>query len=260
MRRWALVLCFIGVMGGGCSARSLLTIELSTDDGTAVRGTPLIQVTQNGRSVRTVERDTYIDLGSPSGTSVGIYLDGDVSGAVKVEAKLRAENDCQWRGSSASVDIRSGGRASVAVALSANRADCRGPRPDAGTDAGDGGKDAGPTLLGDGGDGTMGVPVGKVCGTYCSTYLERCKDWGGAGTDQFECVTQCLRWHRENVTPPDGGGDILTCLDRYVRATENPDAANLCAMCPLASPESEACGLGPGRTNACLADGSADGS
>jgi hypothetical protein len=254
MRRWALVLCFIGVMGGGCSARSLLTIELSTNDGTAVMGTPLIKVTAAEETVRTVENDTIIVLGEGSSTTVGVYLDGDVSGPVAVQATLRADG-CNWSGQSKAVQLRTGARTEVAVKLT--KEGCAGPRPDAGADSADGGDDGRPTLVADGGDAPAGVSR-EECIAYCATYVQRCADWLPPRYGQLNCVAPCLAWPRGNGAP-DAHEDSLSCRQYYLRLTENPDARNLCAMCPLASPESEACGGPPAPPNACLGDAAADG-
>lgn len=263
MRRWALVLCFIGVMGGGCSARSLLTIELSTDDGTAVQGTPLIEVrTPSGGHVKTVEDDTVIMLAEGSSSTVGVYLDGDVSGTVEVMATLRASGNCRWSGG-ATGSVHSGQRTQVEIKLS--RKGCAGTLPDAGTDAGDAGdapKDDGPTLLGDAGDGTTSAPPLEECRDYCRTYVTRCADWGASAFSEQSCMVRCLSWPRGAAYVGDARENTLACHQYYLRKTAaDTDARALCSMCPLASPDSEACGgitPSPPR-EACYGDASADG-
>lgn len=261
MRRWALVLCFIGVMGGGCSARSLLTIELSTNDGTAVNGTPLIQITQGRDVIRTVDRtDTFIDLAAGKGTTVGVYLDGDASGAVAVKATLRPKDGCWWTGMTPGVDIRAGERTQAKVKLAVDRMNCSGPQPDGDTDAGDGGtNDGGPTLLGDGGDGTTGEPTIEECQDYCRTYRARCVDWGADEFPEQACVPVCRQWPRGVDEETDPRGNTLSCRLYFLRKTAaDTDARALCSMCPLASPNSEACGGTPAPPRACFGDASAD--
>lgn len=255
MRRWALVLCFIGVMGGGCSARSLLTIELTTEGGVAVMGTPLIAVTTPaGKPVRTVEEDKVIVLGEGSSTTVGVYLDSDVSGPVDVRATLRVSG-CDWSGQSKdAVTVRAGERTNVAVRL--EKKGCAGPRPDAGTDAGDGGgNDGGMTLVPDGGDGQMATVV--ECIAYCANYVQQCDEWLPAQYGQSDCVATCKFWPR-GAGVPDAHENSLACRQYYLRQAENPDARNLCSVCPLASPDSEACGGPPAPPRGCQGDASAD--
>lgn len=246
----------MGVLGGGCSARSLLTIELTTEGGVAVSGTPLIKVTQGEEEVRIVDNKTVIVLGKDSTTSVGVYLDGDVSGAVEVTATLRVSEHCRWSGETAG-KVRSGQRTDVQVMLA--KGDCAGPQPDGGTDARDGGvKDAGPTLLGDGGqDADLKL---QACTDYCAKYHATCMNWGAAAFPHFECVNSCRRWPLGDSGSADPRDDTLACRLYYLRKTDDPDASILCSMCPLASPASEACGttVDAGRTYACFGDASAD--
>jgi hypothetical protein len=244
----------MGVLGGGCSARSLLTIELSTDDGTAVRGTPLIEVTQGDDVVRTVENDTVIILGEGSSTSVGVYLDGAVSGPVDVTATLRVTGNCRWSGSSQG-SVRSGGRSKVVVKL--QHMGCAGTHPDAGSHAGEGGgDDGGMTLVPDGGDGPAGTSM-EACIAYCTTYVQRCVDWLPPLYGPGSCVVACRYWP-PGPGAPDAHENSLACREYYLRQTANSDARNLCSVCPLASPESEACGGPPAPPRGCQGDASAD--
>jgi hypothetical protein len=224
MRRWLLVLCSIGVMGGGCSARALLSVGFTVEQGEEVTGTPWITVSSVNGVVRRAEDLGLVTVSGSKATRVGLYL--DFEGDVQVSATLRAGN-CDWTGTSSFVRVQRGDRRDINVVLRPPGPNCSA-KADGGTDV-----DANASLLPDG----SGPPKDGVqdtadhlaaCIDYCNLYLTRCADWGAEKWGMSTCLNMCRFWN----------ADGLSCRMTGLKAAVSP--ALRCSMCPLASPESPA--------------------
>jgi hypothetical protein len=241
MRRWVLVLCCIGVMGGGCSARALLGVGFMTDEGAIAGGQPAIVVEWNDDTVRTVPKLDPIDVTDGAPSYVGVYL--DYEGSVHVRATV-TKNGCEWQGESEPDPVvRRGERTNVTIVVSkfaCTGADGGAPDAEAGVD-GSGDAEVGPTLVGDAGDARDNVAAKiAACSEYCTAYRSRCSDWRETPLNQGDCVERCIPWAAGE--PGSMGSDTLACRWTFLRSAVNPDLR--CSTCPAASPES------PGMCNA----------
>lgn len=251
MRRWVLVsLCSIGVMGGGCSARSLLSVEF-TVEGESVKGRPSITVDWDSGLVRQAHDLPTVVVKEEAPARVGLYL--DYEGDVYVSAVVHPDVGCDWTGkSNGPVSVRRGQALEVTIVLQKAIASCLTPdggSPDAGAPIAEAGTDGparpevGPMLVPD--SGTDLMQKFDACLAYCVEYRRVCHDWGGAELSQADCLKICTTW-------PSGDADAgypqntLACRQGFLRYAH--DDLTSCSMCAYASPDS------PGMCNSAVVD------
>ncbi len=251
MRGGALLfLCSVGlVAGSACSARSLLTIELTAEGlsaGQEAEGNPQVEIIREGTTdlVKTVDKSG----GEPNGPfwllvddakslAIGVYLPGDVNGPMRVTARL-VDGACRWGGTASKpVDVTPGGNASSSVTMK-REGSCAGATiRDGGTDDAN---DAGPTLVGDGsadgGDASDARDLTAKCIDYCGTFQQAC-----AGLVQFEEANKCLRTCRdanwEDGTSATAPMDSFACRWDHLKVAVE-DAGLRCSECFASSPSS----------------------
>ncbi|MDB4980594.1 MAG: hypothetical protein JWM82_1346 [Myxococcales bacterium] len=253
MRGALLFLCSVGLaVGGACSARSLLTIELSADGlsyGQKAEGNPQVDIVRDGTTdlVKQVDKSG----GEPNGPfwllvddakslSIGVYLPGDVDGPVRVTARL-VDGACRWSGMAPDrVEVHAGETASTSILMKRDQSCVLATIRDGGTvdggDAGDGGtsSDTPPMLGADGGDGPPHTLAMK-CATYCRAYADACLTPGDP--ESFTCMGRCLSamWlDGQSTSAPE---DTFACRWDHLRVVTN-DASLSCSECFAASPES----------------------
>jgi hypothetical protein len=254
---WKVCLLGLGVAAtGACSARSLLTVQLTTEklrDGERVEGNPRIDVYRNGdrtTPVHTVDKSGLGDAAPfwllvDGSTKIGVYLPSDVEGLVVLTAALHG-GACDWSGTAPPVAVHAGWTASTEVVL--ERGTCVAPPDvvpgDGGADGADGdGGDDGPTLVGtsDAGDARDGgldaEDVRMKCAAYCTAYRLACLDPNDPSA-ALDCNRACFMaaWPDGTAAAPTGE-NTFACRWDHLKVVAQ-DAALSCSECYAASPAS----------------------